>query len=102
MNAKSTGHDKKRFTLTLAAFDDGQTCIPMITFKNLKKVSHEVKHRTDCCATVSNGGSMIRELLAVFIRKVWAKRPTKTPFRDTSLLGMDGHYSHVDESVLDA
>ena len=44
---------------------------------------------------------MTPELMAVFIRKVWAKRPTKTPFRDTNLLGMDGHYSHVDEAVLD-
>ena len=44
---------------------------------------------------------MTPELMQQWIRKVWAKRPTRTPFRLPNILGMDGHYSHVHPEVLD-
>ena len=101
VNAKSTGHERKRFSVALCGFDNSEVCIPMVTFKGLKNVPSEVQNRDDCFVTVSKGGSMTPALMLQWIRKVWAKRPTKTPFRMTNILGMDGHYSHVDPQVLD-
>ena len=87
--------------MALAGFDNNQVCIPMVTFKGLKKVPREVQNREDVFVTVSKGGSMIPEVMQQWIRKVWAKRPTRTPFRLPNILGMDGHYSHVHPEVLD-
>ena len=101
VNAKTTGHERKRFSVALAGFDNNQVCIPMVTFKGLKKVPREVHNREDVFVTVSKGGSMTPELMQQWIRKVWAKRPTRTPFRLPNILGMDGHYSHVHPEVLD-
>ena len=48
VNAKSTGHERKRFSVALCGFDNSEVCIPMVTFKGLKNVPSEVQNRDDC------------------------------------------------------
>ena len=98
---KSSGHDNKRYSVVLCGFDDNKKAIPAIIFKNLKKVPAEVKNRKDCFVAVAKGGSMTPEVLKLWLRKVWAKRPTKDMFRRPNILGWDMHYSHLDEEVVD-
>ena len=95
VNTKSTGHERKIFSVALAGFDDNQVCIPMVTFKSMKKVPCEVQNREDVFVTVWKGGSMTPELMQQWIRKVWAKHPTSTPFRAPNILRMGRNYSHV-------
>ena len=73
----------------------------MVILKGLKKIPKEVRDRKDCVVAVAKGGSMTVDLMQKFIREVWAKRPSATPFREPNILGMDIHYSHVDEGVID-
>ena len=61
----------------------------------------EVRNRTDICVAVSKGGSMTPDLMQVWIRECWAKRPAANLFRPPNILGMDIHDSHVDEAVQD-
>ena len=98
---KSSGHEKKRFSAVLGALDDGRKLLPMVIFKALKKVPEEVRGRTDCVVAVSKGGSMTPELMQIWIRQCWAKRPSATIFRKPNILGMDVHYSHVHDEVVD-
>ena len=98
---KSSGHDKKRYSVVLCGFDDNQKAIPAIIFKGLKKVPAEVRNRKDCFVAVAPGGSMTPEVLRLWVQKVWAKRPTKTFIREPNILGWDMHYSHLDEEVVD-
>ena len=44
---------------------------------------------------------MTPELMQIWIRECWAKRPAANLFRPPNILGMDIHYSHVDEAVQD-
>ena len=98
---KSSGHDRKRYSVVLCGFDNQQKAIPGIIFKNLKKVPAEVRDRKDCFVAVAPGGSMTPHVLKLWVRKVWAKRPTADMFRAPNILGWDMHYSHLDEEVTD-
>ena len=44
---------------------------------------------------------MTPDVLQLWIRAVWAKRPTSDFFRSPNILGCDMHYSHLDEEVVD-
>ena len=96
ISQKSSGHEKKRFSVVLAALDSRVKLKPMVIFKDLKKVPKEVKDRKDVVVAVSKGGSLTPELMQLWVRQVWAKRP-----RHPNVLGLDIHYSHVDEQVQD-
>ena len=98
---KSSGHDRKRYSVVLCGFNNQQKAIPGIIFKNLKKVPAEVRDRKDCFVAVAPGGSMTPHVLKLWVRKVWAKRPTADMFRAPNILGWDMHYSHLDEEVTD-
>ena len=98
---KTSGHDRKRYSVILAGFDNKEKALPGVIFKGLKKVPAEVRYLTDCFVGVASGGSMTPEVLKLWLRKVWAKRPTKDFFRSPNILGWDMHYSHLDQEVVD-
>ena len=98
---KSSGHEKKRFSAVLCGLDNKTKVKPMVIFKGLKNVPKEVRDRSDVCVAVSKGGSMTPDLMQTWIRECWGKRPGANLFRPPSLLGLDIHYSHVDEKVQD-
>ena len=94
ISQKSSGHEKKRFSVVLAALDSRVKLKPMVIFKDLKKVPKEVKDQKDVFVAVSKGGSMTPELMQLWVRQVWAKRPGATLFRHPNVLGLDNHYTH--------
>ena len=98
---KSSGHDRKRYSVILAGFDNNEKALPGVIFKGLKKVPAEVRDRKDCFVGVAPGGSMTPDVLKLWLRKMWAKRPTTHFFRSPNILGWDMHYSHLDEDVVD-
>ena len=98
---KSSGHEKKRFSVVLAGLDNKLKVRPMVIFKGLKKVPKEVRDRRDVCVAVAKGGSMTADLMQTWIRECWAKRPGANMFRPANILGLDVHYSHIDEAVQD-
>ena len=44
---------------------------------------------------------MTPDVMQTWIRECWGKRPGANLFRPPSLLGLDIHYSHVDEKFQD-
>ena len=67
---KSTGHDKKRYSVILCGFDNNEKALPGVIFKGLKKVPKEVRGRKDCFVAVAPGGSMTPDVLKLWIQAI--------------------------------
>ena len=85
VKAKTTGHEKLRFTVVLTALSSGRKLRPMIIFKNLKNVPKGNFPR-NCFVTVAKGGSMTASLMLQYIDNVWKTRPGSL-FRHPYTLG---------------
>ena len=81
--------DKKRYSVILCGFDNNEKALPGVIFKGLKRVPKEVRGRKDCFVAVAPGGSMTPDVLKLWIRAVWAKRPTSDVFGSLNILGWD-------------
>ena len=67
---KTTGHEKERVTVCLAAFADGRKLPPMMVFKE-KKMPSELKNVNGVVIAMSPNGCMNLELTQFWIDKVW-------------------------------
>ncbi|RWS20470.1 pogo transposable element with KRAB domain-like protein, partial [Leptotrombidium deliense] len=72
---KTTGNEKLRFTVILAAMSDGRKCKPMIIFKGLKNVPR-CSFPADVVISVAEKGSTNKEKMNEWNRKVWKYRPS--------------------------
>jgi hypothetical protein len=69
VKAKTTGHEKLRYTAVLSAMANGTKLKPMIIFKNLKHVPEGVISK-DVLITVAKGGSMTTGLMNTLKRDI--------------------------------
>lgn len=98
--SKTTGKEKLRYTVVLAAFADGSKLPPMIIFKGLKRIP-KVQFPAGVVVQVSKGGSMTTELLLFWLKNVWRRRKNSI-FCSPALLILDRHASHLHRDVLSA
>jgi hypothetical protein len=98
VKAKTTGHEKLRYTVVLSAMGDGQKLKPMIIFKNLKNIP-KGNFPKDVNIQVAKGGSMTAMLMNTWKREVWSIRPGAI-WKSPSLLVYDSVSSHTKASIL--
>jgi hypothetical protein len=67
---KTTGHEKERVTVCLAAMADGRKLPPMIVFKG-KRMPQELKNVTGVVIEMSANGWMNEDLTLAWVNKVW-------------------------------
>jgi hypothetical protein len=67
---KTTGHEKNRVTVCLAAMADGRKLQPMIVFKG-KRMPNELKNVTGAVIALSANGWMNEDMTNLWIEKVW-------------------------------
>uniref|UniRef100_T1IH48 DDE-1 domain-containing protein n=1 Tax=Strigamia maritima TaxID=126957 RepID=T1IH48_STRMM len=68
----TTGHEKARVTVCLAAMADGKKLKPMIVFKG-KRMPKELVGVKDVIIVMSKNGWMLPEMTTEWLRKVWSK-----------------------------
>ena len=66
----TTGHDKQRITICLAAFADGTKLKPFIVFKG-KRIPKEICNVQDAVIRMSHNGWMNEDLTKEWIATVW-------------------------------
>ena len=74
---KITGKEKMRFTLIMTILADGKKCTAMLIFKNLKKAPKPQGKTwpSNVFMNGTKGGSMNIELMYLWSKEVWQKRP---------------------------
>ena len=101
---RTTGKEKLRFTLILTILHDGRRCKAMIIFKNLKKPPKPPKGEswpTNVVVAAAEKGSVNGELMTLYRKEVWDKRPGGF-FKagKKSLLVLDSHNAHRTGKVI--
>lgn len=102
---KTTGKEKMRFTLIMTILADGKKCRAMLIFKNLKKAPKPSQGKTwpsNVFVTGTKGGSMNIELMYLWNKEVWQKRPGYfyESKDQNALLIMDSFRAHIKKSLL--
>ena len=92
---KTTGNEKKRFTVVLACMADGKKLRPMVIFK--RKTMPKVKFPPGIFVHVHENGWMDEEGIALWLKNVWNKR-AKTE-KSRSLLVWDMFGPHKSEAT---
>ena len=94
----TTGKEKLKYTVVLAAMADGTKLPSMIIFKGLKNV---LKRRfpNDVVVQVNQKGYMTSELMNTWKQSVWKRRPEGF-FRPSSLLVFDSATSHLKRTTI--
>ena len=95
--SKTTGKEKMRYTVVLAAFADGSKLPPMIIFRVLKNVP-KVDFPHGVVLQVSKGGTMTSDIFLFWLSKVWRGRKNSL-FCSKAVLIMDQHASHLHAKV---
>ena len=91
--SKTTGKEKMRYTVVLAALADESKLTPMLIFRGLKNVP-KVQFPSGVVVQVSKGGSMNTERLEYWLQNVW-KRRKNSLCRQPAVLVLDRHASHL-------
>jgi transposase-like protein len=104
---KTTGHEKKRFTVNLCVLKDG-TKLPPFVILATKKLPKTCIPESKLVIAANGSGWMNHETLEIWLKKVWKSRitlPPKTPWNQDpkvpSLLLFDMHRSHLVTTTLD-
>ena len=90
---RSTGHEKARFTVVLAAMADGRRLLPFVVFKGVRPVA-ELAREPGIIVAYSKNGWMNEELT-----KDWVKRGWGTLSFCRRLLVWDAYRCHLMDSV---
>lgn len=70
VSIRSTGHDKGRFTVVLAAMADGRPLKPYVVFKGVRPIS-ELSKVSGVVVAYSRNGWMNEDLTLDWIQRVW-------------------------------
>jgi transposase-like protein len=104
---KTTGHEKKRFTVNLCVLKDG-TKLPPFVILDRKTLPKICIPESKLIVAANGSGWMNHETLEIWLKKVWKNRntlPPKTPWdqdpKVPSLLLFDMHRSHLVPNTLD-
>ena len=90
---RSTGHDKARFTVVLAAMADGRKLNPFVVFKGVRPIA-ELDKEAGVIVAYSSNGWMNKALT-----KDWVKRGWGTLSFGRRLLVWDAYKCHLMDSV---
>jgi hypothetical protein len=69
---RTTGHDKARFTVVLAAMADGRKLKPYVIFKGVRR-SQELDRIPGVVVALSRNGWMTEDLIADWLERVWGR-----------------------------
>ena len=89
----STGHDKGRFTVVLAAMADGRKLSPFVVFKGVRPIA-ELARESGVVVAYSKNGWMNEALTIDWVKRAWG-----TLAFSTRLLVWDAYKCHLMDSV---
>ena len=70
VSVRSTGHDKARFTVVLAAMADGRKIKPYVVFKGVRQIP-ELSRVAGVVVAYSRNGWMNEDLTIDWIKRAW-------------------------------
>ena len=92
MSIETTGHDKDKFTVMLAALGDGTKIAPLLIFKGVRAPKN-VPNRT--VMAMSKNGWNNEEITKLWLEKCWGRLRNSLP----RMLVWDSFKSHITASV---
>ena len=95
VSIRTTGHDKGRFTVILAAMADGRKLKPFVVFKGVRAIP-ELSHVPNVVVALSRNGWMNEALTVQWIDSVWGRLSFQR-----RLLVWDAYRCHMTEKVKD-
>ena len=95
VSIRTTGHDKGRFTVILAALADGRKLKPFVVFKGVRAIP-ELSHVPNVVVALSRNGWMNEALTVQWIDSVWGRLTFQC-----RLLVWDAYRCHTTDMVKD-
>ena len=93
---RSTGHDKGRFTVALAAMADGRKLRPYVIFKGVRPIS-ELDKEPGVVVAYSKNGWMNEKLTIDWVERGWGRLSF-----GRRLLVWDAYKCHLMKTVMDS